>query len=274
MTRMQEVRHPDCVDVREARSRGVPLSPAAVEHAARCPVCSGSVPANPTASPTTNTEAGLGGPGPDQAALFASLEEALRQDDGILGRLRSRPTTERVLLVAGWCFLIVAGIAVAAPRAARGPVPTEHVLLVVTVLSTLLAVALRFGLRPCNAHRRVLGVLLAGLGAALLAPVVCAFLPSAVSTGIPEGVSSLHAASRCFATGVLSGAAVIAALFALDRGEHRSPTVALLAAAAGGLVANAALELHCAVTAPAHLLLGHASVSLALAVAYVALRRA
>jgi len=66
---------------------------------------------------------------------------------------------------------------------------------------------------------------------------------------------------------------VVLVLRALDRTAHDSRPAGVLAAVTGGVAGNPALERHCPVTAPAHLLLGHATVGLMLVLAYGLTRR-
>jgi len=66
---------------------------------------------------------------------------------------------------------------------------------------------------------------------------------------------------------------VLLAARLLDRGAHAGLGRRLLAAAAAGLAADLALELHCPIDDPGHLLAGHAAVGVALAAACALLRR-
>jgi hypothetical protein len=74
-------------------------------------------------------------------------------------------------------------------------------------------------------------------------------------------VALLHRAAPCLVIGVVLGAIVYAVLGLLDRGGTRR---ALVTAAASGLAANLALHLHCPVTAPLHMVLGHLGVAVVL----------
>lgn len=77
----------------------------------------------------------------------------------------------------------------------------------------------------------------------------------------------------CFLFGAVPGGLLVFALRALDRNAHGGTDVAILAAVGGGLAGNAALELHCPSAAPLHLLLGHATIGIALVVLYGVVRR-
>ena len=135
----------------------------------------------------------------------------------------------------------------------------------------IIAVAIYFGWRSGF----VIQVLaLVGFVAGLVAPFLFALGPSPSPFGDIPGVTFVQATVGCFVLGALVGGFVVVGLRLLDRGGHRSREAALFAATAGGLAANAALELHCPATAPAHLLLGHASVALVLVLVYGGMRRA
>jgi hypothetical protein len=250
-----------CLEVHEARAKGDSLSGRAVAHAAECPVCR---------APVQEEDEGPGG---DRADLFAAVRAKVDDERGASAWLRSLATRKRVLGAAAWVALLVTIIGVTLPRGRFAPWPMSRVVLVVSVLAALLALTLRFGLRPLQAAPPPVGLSVACFAAGLLAPFLFALGPFPTRfEGIP-GVSFAEATSGCFVLGGVTGALVVLALRALDRGGHRSREPALFAAAAGGLAANAALELHCPATAPAHLLLGHATVALTLVLAYGVLWR-
>jgi hypothetical protein len=244
----------------EALSLGQSLSDSARAHVAGCPVC-GRRDADDGAAEGAR-------------ALFAAVEAGVRSDGGPAGWLRSRPTTERVLLGAAWAALLVTAVAIEMPRSAFGPVPTARVVLVVTVLSALLALTLRLGLRALHTLPPSRRAVLVTFAAAFAAPFAFALLPAAGPAMAVGGSSgAVRASLGCFVIGAATGALLVVSLWALDRGAHRSRDIVLLAAAGGGLVGNAALELHCPATSPGHLLLGHASIGLVLAAAYLLARR-
>jgi hypothetical protein len=260
VNRTPRVEPTDCADVTEARVRGVAPSEEALRHAARCPLCAAAASGPVLPAP------------PD--ALFAAVESEVAAEQGLAARLRSLPTARRLLLAVGWAALLVTAAALATPRAAYGPVPVTRVVLVVTVLATLLALAVRLGLRPVQAPPVRRGAVVGSFLAGLLSPLVFALLPrSGPVVEVGAGIGDATAMLVCFALGLAPGVLVVLALRWLDRLGHGSRSAALLAAAAGGLAGNAALELHCPVTAPVHLLLGHATVGFALAAGYALVHR-
>ena len=74
-------------------------------------------------------------------------------------------------------------------------------------------------------------------------------------------------ATGCFLFGSLLALPFLGLAWALERSDRLPASVLLFAGAASGLVANAALLLHCPLNDRCHLFLGHATIGLALTVA-------
>jgi hypothetical protein len=254
--RTPSVDHPDCVDVREALSKGDILSAAAQAHADGCAVCA-----------AFRAKTGPELESPD--ALFAAIEASVKKERGPTGWLRSLPTEHRIAIASGFCVVLVALTAFATPRTAFGPLPMARVGMVMAVLAFLLVGVLRLGLRPLQALPVGRDAILTSFGLGLIVPILFALLPriGAPVESIPNH-TSCTATFGCFIIGAVPGALLLLALRALDRGAHQSIETALLAAVAGGLVGNAALELHCPITTHFHLLVGHATVGVALVLIY------
>lgn len=254
-------RSASCVDVREARLRGAELSPEAAAHAEGCPVCSAD---------------GANGHGaPDQLEdLYQGIQRQLQRERGVSAWLRSRRTPTRLLIGASWVAGLTALSGWLIPRTRFAPVPVERVVLIMTALSVLAAALLRVGLRPAQASPPNDRAVVFGLAAGLSFPVVAAFLPAGLHPfDHYVEYTQTQATVGCFVIGAVTGALVVAMLRALDRFSHQTRLGSLVAAVTGGVAGNLALELHCPVTAPAHLLLGHATVGLALVLAYGVVRR-
>jgi hypothetical protein len=243
----------DCVDVREALVSGRPLSAAEAEHAAACPVCSQALP-----------QAGAG-----EAALFAAVEAAVQEERGLAAWLRNLPTMVRIFVGFDVAIALVTMMTLARPRWAYGPVPMERVTFAVSVLALLYVFVLRQALRPLQAPPANRRLVTAVFAAGLAVPLLFALFPPAGPGD--SALAAMRTAVSCFWFGAAPGALLVVALRLLDRGAHAVGDVALLAAVGGGLVGNAALELHCPSTAPLHLVLGHATVGVAL-VAFYAMR--
>jgi hypothetical protein len=256
------VDEPDCVDVRESLFAGRPLSAAEAEHAATCPVCSRAL------------GAAGGAPLEPPDDLFAELAEAVRHERGFTAWLRALPTPVRLFAALDSAAVFVLAMVLARPRWAFGPVPLFRVVPVVAVLAAELGVVLWLVLRPLQAappnRKLVLGSIFAGL----LVPVLFALVPpGARPAAAPPPPEMTTAIVACFLFGAVPGGLLVFALRALDRNAHGGTDVAVLAAVGGGLAGNAALELHCPSTAPVHLLLGHATLGIALVVLYGVIRR-
>ena len=258
MSRTPGVDEIDCVEVRESLFGGRPLSAAEAEHAASCPVCSRAL--------------GDGGAPLDPADLFAEVEGAVQRDRGFTGWLRALPTPVRLIAAIDSAAVFILAMVLVRPRWAFGPMPLFRVVPVVGVLALELGVVLWLALRPLQAappnRRLVLGSIVAGL----VVPVLFALVPAALP-GHAEPPDMTRAIVTCFLFGAVPGGLLVFALRALDRNAHGGTDVAILAAVGGGLAGNAALELHCPSAAPLHLLLGHATVGIALVVLYGTIRR-
>jgi hypothetical protein len=251
----------DCADVTESLSRGEPLSEGAAAHANGCPICSALL--RPTVAPTA------------EETLFAAVQTEVHEEHGVAARLRSLPSGLRVFAAAGWAALLVTATTLVTPRSAFGPIPFERVTVVIASLVALITLALWLGLRPLQTRPAPRRLLLVSSLSGMFAPALFAMFPlGAARVESVAHVGSLRATLGCFFIGAVAGGLLVAGLRALDRSEHRSWSSALLAAAAGGLLGNAALELHCPITAPAHLFLGHVTVGVALLAGYAWIRRA
>ncbi len=257
----------NCVDVREALLRGDGLPEEAVAHAATCPVCG-------VLARKTDVGRDDGAPA-DMGALFEQVSAAIARERGPVAWLRSRPSRERMILSAAWAFGLIALVAALMPRTHFAKVPVERAALVLASLAVLLALSIRFELRPLQlpppSPRTKAGLFVGGL----LLPIAFAFLPVPESLAFTRytQITDQQATIGCFIIGCVTGALFVAGLSALDRGKLRSRRAALFAGVMGGVAGNLALELHCPITSPAHLLLGHATVGFALLFACALLPR-
>jgi hypothetical protein len=248
----------DCVDVHEALFAGRPLSAAEADHVATCPLCSRAMPEEPL-DPSFD--------------LFAEVNASVQSERGLVARARSLSTPERVLAGVLAAGVLAVGMALTRPRWAFGPVPMDRVGPELAALLVAFAAVLWLALRPLQSappdRRLVLGAVAVGL----LVPAVLAFTAPAAPLAEVAAQSMPKPTLSCFLFGALPGTLFVLALRALDRGAHGVGDAALLAAVGGGLCANIALELHCPSAAPLHLLFGHATVGVVLAIAYLAYRR-
>jgi hypothetical protein len=262
----------DCTRIRETVLSGNALSEAERGHAATCAACRAVALDGGNAArrlwAVASEEADLG-------PLRAAIERDVGQKERGVVWLRSRPTSVRLGFGVVLCLGILLLTLVLMPRPDIEVYPALRMLLVTSTLLVLLGVAVSQGLRPLQQ---------AGIGAhglllvlALLVPMALAALPAAHSAHALSlggvGPSLIPRAFACFVFGVALGLPLLVSMRALDRLEHATVARALWAAAATGLLGNLTLSLHCPLTHPAHLLLGHASVGIAVAAAYGLLAR-
>jgi hypothetical protein len=251
----------DCLDIEEARLEGRPLEGALAAHAERCPVC-------------RHERHDVGAPATD-AASFDRVAAELAEERGVVATLRSLPTRTRGLAAA----VVGAGLAVLAgalfpPNSAGAPAGARRIV-AFTAFATTFAALVRLALRPLHVAPPSNTVTRVAVIAAFGLPILLAFLPVPPDLRVTEAPHHSHAAAAfgCFALGAAAGALLVAALRALDRGAHAARRSAIFAAAAGGLAGNLALALHCSINSIEHLLLGHATVVLALVFGYSLFRR-
>ena len=212
---------------------------------------------------------------PDLDGLFAAIDTDLQREHGLSAWLRARSTSERLLLAGSASAAVLLAVYAWFVRPDLAVYPTGRmtavVLIAVSALATSLALALRPTQRPAApswAAPSVAGLGLLGLLAVYLMPALPVLDPSHLQA--PGVEAALHRALPCFGIGLVVAGALYALWTLLDRGGARR---GLAAAAAAGLTANLALQLHCPITAPAHLLLGHLGVALVILGAAIAARR-
>ena len=202
---------------------------------------------------------------PDSNSVFAALEEDIAAERGVRAWLRSRPTWQRVglaMLVA----LAIPGLVLSTwarvdlPLFPRGRLALDLATLVVAALP-----ALWLALRPLYLPRLPSWTTVAVIATAVAAAALIASLPPAHALhpaslrGVGEEL--IPRAATCFIFGNIFALPIFVALFLLDR----RPALDSAALIFAGLVGNIALELHCPMVSPAHLLAGHFTVPLLLA---------
>lgn len=256
-----------CEAVRDALRRGRDASdPELSKHAAECAQCGALLEDQAALGRVLASE----GPGAGETLPWAGVETLLKEEVGWRAWLRSRPHRVRVLFAAGaYTFVTVLGLRRIRPDFER---MTAYELAGLLVAFGLIAGASIQRALPVVGRPAKRGALEAGvLGAGFGVPMLAAFVHTA-TPGI-DGTTFVRQAWSCFSYGSLLTIPLVAVLWLLDRGA--GPRTRLYyGAAAAGLAANAALTLHCPNTSSPHLLLGHATIGLALAaVAWLVLRR-
>jgi len=201
---------------------------------------------------------------PDFAALEAEVEREIAAEQGVRAALRALSTPRRVLLALLPLCALAAITALVRPRLDLAVYPGARMALVLGVVGALVFVSVLLALwslawRPVPEAVRKLAIALAPV-----ALFVVYALPQA-HTAHPaslqaEGLPALiMRALPCLVVGSMVAVCAFLLLRAFDRGATRA---SWLFAACAGLYANLLLQLHCAVTAPAHMLMGHLGVAL------------
>jgi len=265
----------ECADLRAALLSGqTPRGPEVEAHARSCEACAELLARDMVLGrglAGLAREAARGSEG-DQVPDFARVTKAIAAERSAAGWLRSRTTLARVSL------LLLAVLAVALVqllwfrRADFDLYPTTPFMVVIAALSLLIGLALAACVRPFHepplSRWGLRGLIGGGLVMPLLLHAGEPVHSSHAASSAGAGAELLPRAGACFAYGLLLVLPLLALARAVDRGEHRIGTAALCAGLAGGLTANLALHLHCPITHAGHLLLGHATLVLALVGAY------
>jgi hypothetical protein len=270
----------DCAEVREALRRDERLSSEETSaHIAQCPACAALLEDGAALGRKLGAALEPTPPPPPEELerLLGAVHGRVAAERGMVAWLRSRSTPMRVVIAIGAVVALCISQLVK-PRVDFGVYPTAAMLLEVALYGLMVGAILPLALRRIHIPAIARPMPLALVGAALLLPFVLALRPavhqahSASLAGV--GAELLPRAAKCFVYGGVFAAVMLLLVWALDRGEHRSVLVAALGAALAGLAGNVALHLHCPITHPEHLLLGHATVGLVLVSAYTAYRAA
>lgn len=214
---------------------------------------------------------------PDFSALEAELDREIAQEAGPRATLRALSTPRRYLLVCVPLALAAALTLVIRPRLDLAVYPAARMTLVLSVVGGLVLASVVTALwslsfRPLPAWLPKLLVAGAPVVLLLLYALPAAHTAHPASLQAPGAGALLMRALPCLSIGSVVAGVAFLLLRAFDRGATR---VSLLFAAGAGLYANLLLQLHCSVTDPAHMLLGHLGVALvALGAASLAARRA
>lgn len=263
----------DCADIRdEFRAGTVPTGPSVDAHVRDCVRCAelfadearlGRALASDTSASASSDE------------LWAVIEGVVRAETGPRAWLRSRPTRQRLAITVVVAVAAV-GLAGLKPRADWAAYPRLSVSVWFSLYSLGVLACLRVMLAPLGKPRPP-SSLLAGMGVlALGLPLVYALgllAPVVHAAGGASGHDVMKRAAGCFTYGLGMSAPFLALTWALERGHRLPSRTVLLAAAAGGLVANLALLVHCPMNDQEHLLLGHAPIGFATFLVFVAVSR-
>jgi hypothetical protein len=262
----------DCSDVERGIINGQRLEGRAYEeHLAGCETCRFLA---ADGAPVAHALASAPGPfaGADLAELEARVMARVAAERGLVATVRAWPRLGRLAPVVAVMALAAAGFYALLRRADWDAYPTWRMAATLAGTGALAVVLLWTTLRPAYlpplSDRAARGLIAAGL----LGPVVVALLPAA-PMAVHLKFSYLVQGYKCFTLG--GGVSLLVYLLArcMDRAGHQNPRSGIIAAAAGGLTGFLALQIECPVTVPLHILTGHASIPIGLALGYLFSRR-
>jgi hypothetical protein len=258
-----------CEDVRDALRLGhIPLPPALLSHAEGCAECRLLLADDATLGKALTAE--MAAPGAD-APAWTGVEALLLEEQGFRAWLRSRPNPVRLLL-AGAAFVLVTALGLRHLRPDFAVVPALELGGLLAAFALVGGVAASravpvVGARPKRVPSEVI------LAAALGLPALAALARTATTLApAADGAAFVRQAWSCFSYGSLLTIPLVVVLWLLDRGAGPRSRI-FHAAAVAGLAANAALTLHCPNGSSGHLVVGHATIGVALAAAAALLLR-
>jgi hypothetical protein len=194
--------------------------------------------------------------------MHAELEGKIAREQGFAAWLRSRPTPVRAMLASFVLCVIVVGTMAIWLRPDFDVYPAGRMQAVLLSIAGLIVLELVLVLWPLQLPAAPPWL----MGAAVIcAPIGLFFWYSAPAAhlahprSIPAegvGTSAWHAV-RCLVVGSIVAGGFYALLRGLDRGGTNR---LLLMAACAGLAGNLLLQLHCPMTSPMHLVIGHLGV--------------
>jgi hypothetical protein len=247
----------DCTSIRDTLLAGSALAGPGVEaHVRDCAACAellrnqgrlGRALSGAEAPATANPE------------LWKSLEGALAAETGPRAWFRSRATPVRLLLVV---FVATVAVFLGGQPADETVKPVEAMLGWLVGFALAALACLWVLVAPLGRPRPSPVVHLLLVGAALALPLVYAAFGSSASRA--PG-SFAEQAVGCFVYGTILALPFLGVVWLFERSDRPWLTRLVGVGAVGGLVANAALALHCPNTEVGHLVLGHAMVGALLA---------
>jgi hypothetical protein len=243
----------DCTEIRDALLAGsAPAGPGVEDHLRGCEGCAELLRGGGSLGRILSR---ADAPDAEHATLWASVEGALRAEQGPRAWLRSRVTPVRLLIVV-IAALVVVGVGGLAAEPSGGPIEPHPIGLGAFTFAGI--ACLWAFLTPTGRPRVRSGARLLLVLAALVLPF--AFAVASRAPLVPAGGSFAELAVSCFTYGSLLAVPFLAVVWAVDRGDRPAWMLSAAIAAVAGLVANAALVLHCGNTEPAHLAAGHAGI--------------
>jgi len=256
----------DCTRIRRwILEGGDPASPEAQRHLAECPACM-SLYAGGADLARLLAGAQAAEPRPAEPDL-AGLERQLAGERGWRARLTELPSRSRWAWAVTMLLLPVV-VGSIRHRDNLALYPLGRLVAELGLFAGLVAASCWLWLRPLYQRQPSHRVLLAALLLALALPWALAMLPPALPTAIlaaqAAARSDVQRAASCFLFGAMTAMPALVVVAGLGRRRAGFPGFVLLPATAAALAGLLGLELHCPETAPAHLLMGHAPIAVAL----------
>lgn len=264
----------ECADIRNGFVAGrVPAGPEVEAHLKACPQC-GELFENGAALGRRLAQGVL--PELEAGDLFARVDQDLKRETGLRASLRALPTRARaVALLAVALVLLVWQLVFHLRPDVSGPSVSYSPVLFWVLASSFAAAffggavwLLRGASAPVRSEARGRAIM---LGLLLLPTLVALVAPLGSSS--PQWLAAFGQPGLCFTYGGVLVLPVVALYWLFER-RDRVPWSALVSAGAlAGIAANLLLQAHCPSEHLGHLLLGHASIGVAWALALAALSR-
>lgn len=196
---------------------------------------------------------------PDLGALQARAWDAIHQD-AASGGVRRMGTPARTALVLGVAVAVAGASAALLPRHDLGVYPWAHLVLQGASMLVGGLAGVWLAMRPTWRPEAPPWAAAAALATALLLPMIAALWTPTGHAGPELGAAFAPVTAACFAFGAVAALVVVAAWRVVEQRRLAGSLRWATAAASGAAIGNLALHLHCPVTDPAHLILGHAAI--------------
>jgi hypothetical protein len=199
--------------------------------------------------------------------LRKRVEGDLATEKGALARLRALPTSQRILVVLATMTAMTVLSVVLTPRPDLAEYPAVRMAVSLALLAVVTGAATWRLLRPLYAPPPSIWLSRALLVMGPLLPLALALIPIDHSGAHPgEGAAFAVQCSKCLAFGGFMGFPVLLLALLARRSRMDGAAVAALGGVAAALTGDLALQLHCPITNPAHLIVGHALLVVVVAV--------
>ena len=195
---------------------------------------------------------------PPLEKMMAATQQKIAADVGIAARIKHWSTPVRAGLMFSATAAILAFVLAFRARPDLAAVPIPDVSLRSAGLLLWVGIGLASAMRPSHIPALRTSGFWAMLGAAVVGPVVVALLPE-MHTGHEASLVDNFALQTglCFVWGTAVAFAVVALWRTVERRSQPTARHFATAAATAAAAANIALLLHCPLTDPAHMVVGH-----------------